>query len=112
MALYNLPLQGVVDASQNPELVKVPASLKRQLLFGRAVSAPVRCDILWVDEQGRTVADLFSDPPRSFDYSHRDNFKLHKASVSTALHISRPFQNQLGELAWRIAFTRWLTGPL
>lgn len=111
VALYDVSLQGVVDVSQNLELASVPASLKRQLLFGRAISASVRGDVLWIDERGQTVADSFSEPPRSFDFSHRENFKLHKASSSAALHISRPFQDQLGGLAWCIAFTRRLTGP-
>src|ERR1700712_2531277 len=33
--LYDLSLQGLIDASQNPDLAQVPASLRRQLLFGR-----------------------------------------------------------------------------
>ena len=109
--LYDLSLQGLIDASQNPELSQVPPSLKRQLLFGRAISIPLRGDILWVDQHGTVVADSLSPEPRRFDFSQRDNFRQHASSPSLALHISRPFEDQLGELDWCVAFTRRISGP-
>jgi len=108
--LYDLSLQGLIDASQNPELAQVPPSLKRQLLFGRAISIPLRGDILWVDEHGAVIADSLSTVPRQFDFTQRESFRQHAASPERSLQISRPFQDQLGDLNWCIAFTRRISG--
>lgn len=109
--LYDQSLQGLADATQNPDLAHVPASLRRQLLFGRAITVPSRGDILWIDERGRVVEDSLSAVPRQLDFSEHENFLAHQASSSTAVHISRPFRDQLGTLDWCIAFTRRISGP-
>lgn len=108
--LYDLSLQGIVDASQDATFVQVPPSLRRQVLFGRAVSTPLRGDLLWIDESGRAVASSVDGPLPQLDFSVRDNFKLHRTSASTGLRISRPFKDQLGQLDWCIAFTRRISG--
>lgn len=109
--LYDLSLQGIVDASQDATFVQVPPSLQRQVLFGRAISMPLRGDLLWINERGRAVASSVGYDLPGIDFSARDNFKLHQASPTSGLHISRPFKDQLGKLDWCIAFTRRISGP-
>ncbi|WP_263262592.1 sensor domain-containing diguanylate cyclase [Pseudomonas sp. RIT-PI-S] len=109
--LYDLSLQGLIDASQNPDLARVPPSLQRQVLFGRAISAPLRGDILWINESGQIVADSLAVVPRHFDFSQRENFLFHQASSADGLRISRPIRDQLGDLKWCIAFSRRISGP-
>lgn len=109
--LYDHSLQGLVDAAQNPELAQVPAALRRQLLFGRAITAPARGDMLWIDERGQILEDSLSPVPRRLDFSEHENFLAHQASPGLELRISRPFQDRIGELDWCIAFTRRISGP-
>ncbi|WP_426151967.1 sensor domain-containing diguanylate cyclase [Pseudomonas sp. DC3000-4b1] len=109
--LYDLSLQGIVDASQDATFVQVPPSLQRQVLFGRAISMPLRGDLLWINERGQALASSVGYDLPGIDFSARDNFKLHQASTDPGLHISRPFKDQLGQLDWCIAFTRRISGP-
>ena len=104
--LYDLSLQGLIWAIQRPELMSIAAPLRQQLLFNQAFTAPVRGDILWLDNAGNVVADSTSVVPRSANFADSTVFQAHRANPDLGLVISPPFKARLGDLDWCISFSR------
>lgn len=105
-SLYDSALDGIVNAVQDPALAGVPPSLKRQILFDRAITAPFRGDLLWVDAAGDVRADSVAAEPRRGNFANDPSFVAHRADPSPALTISPPFKDRLGDLGWCISFSR------
>jgi diguanylate cyclase (GGDEF)-like protein len=108
--LYDQALQGMIDAIENPALNDLPNALQRRLLFDRAITAPLLGDLLWIDEQGRIVADSIVTPPRQASFTTWQSFISLKAQ-DQGLVISKPFMDSLGGLGWCISFSRRISGP-
>lgn len=109
--LYDTALQGIVDAAQEPGFSQIPAPLQRQVLFDRAITAPFRGDLLWLDASGEVRADSVSDIPRRHNFGNDPTFAAHRRDSSPALMISPPFKDRLGNLGWCISFSRRISSP-
>ncbi|WP_249677253.1 GGDEF domain-containing protein [Pseudomonas abieticivorans] len=109
--LYDLSLKGLIEASQHPDFVQIPQSLRRRVLFDRAITGPFRGDILWVDRQGNIVGDSLASPPRQANFADDHDFQKHRDDPSSALLISQPFKDRIGSLGWCIAFSRRISSP-
>ena len=103
--LYDQALLGMIETTQVSEFRQLPKSLQHRLLFDRAITAPLRGDLLWVDPHGRIIADSMAEPPRKADFTEWHNFQEHKAG-DRGLLISHPFQDRIGTLGWCISFSR------
>ncbi|WPP00787.1 sensor domain-containing diguanylate cyclase [Pseudomonas sp. HR96] len=104
--LYETALQGLIDAVQDPGLASVPPSLRRQTLFDRAITAPFRGDLLWVDAAGDVRGDSVSNEPRHANFANDPSFIAHRNNLSSAVTISPPFKDRMGDLGWCISFSR------
>ena len=104
--LYDRSLLGMIEVAKDPDLEKIPPRLRHQLLFGRAITSPLRGDLLWVGENGHLLADSLASPPRTADFSERASFQLQRDGKVKGLLISPPFQDALGDLQWCISLSR------
>lgn len=109
--LYETALEGIDNAVQNPAFADMPASLKRQTLFDRAITAPNRGDLLWVDAAGDVRADSVSEIPRRANFASDPTFAAHRSNRSAAVVISPPFKDRIGSLGWCISFSRRISSP-
>ncbi|UFH48738.1 GGDEF domain-containing protein [Pseudomonas sp. KNUC1026] len=104
--LYDLALQGLAETVSHPDFARIPPRLRHQMLFGRAIAAPLRGDVLWLDTEGNVVADSLTTPPRAGNFSAWADFQYLRDHPGNALHISPPFRDTLGDLGWCISFSR------
>lgn len=109
--LYDLALQGLAETVSNPDFAHIPPRLGHQMLFGRAIAAPLRGDVLWLDAQGNVVADSVALPPRPGNFGAWPGFQYLRDHPGNALNISPPFRDTLGELGWCISFSRRIEAP-
>jgi diguanylate cyclase (GGDEF)-like protein len=93
--IYGLSLEAVVDGLQNPQVMQADPALRQMILFDRATTAKDMGVLLVVDENGDSVVDARSFPPRKVNYADRDYFQAHKADANLGLHISRPLMSRL-----------------
>lgn len=110
-SLYDTALEGIINTVQNPQFERIPTSLRHQTLFDRAITAPFRGDLLWVDAAGDVRADSVSSVPRHFNFSHDPTFIAHRRDSNPALTISPPFMDHIGNLGWCISFSRRISSP-
>ena len=93
--IYDLSLQAVVEGLQKPEVMQADPALRQMILFDRAATAKDLGVLLALDENGDSVLDAQSFPPRKLNNADRAYFQAHKASASLDLHISRPLISRL-----------------
>ncbi|MCQ4384199.1 hypothetical protein NO136_20240, partial [Clostridioides difficile] len=62
--IYPLSLQAVVEGENDPEVVKLPMPLRRQVLVDRATTAKYLGGIYVLDAKGDIEVDGKSDVPR------------------------------------------------
>ncbi|MGB9091712.1 MAG: sensor domain-containing diguanylate cyclase [Pseudomonas farsensis] len=108
--LYDQSLKGVIWAVEHPQLLKVPPSLRQQILFNQAFSAPIRGDILWLNAKGDVVGDSTSAVPRQANFADTAPFQAHRENPGLGLVIGPPFKARLGDLDWCISFSRRISG--
>ncbi|UVJ44956.1 sensor domain-containing diguanylate cyclase [Pseudomonas sp. LS1212] len=104
--LYDQSLQGIIATSQHPDLLNIRPELRQQVLFNRAITAPFRGDILWLDKNGDIVADSTSVTARSANFANSRIFQALREDPNLGLVISPPFKAPLNELDWCITFSR------
>ncbi len=109
--LYDLSLQGLIEASQHPDFQRMPESLRHRVLFDGAVAGPFRGDILWLNAQGDIVADSRALPPRKGNFSDRPSFRYLRDHPEAGMVISDPFRDRIGDLGWCISFARRISSP-
>ncbi|WP_213879105.1 sensor domain-containing diguanylate cyclase [Pseudomonas sp. dw_358] len=109
--LYDTALEGIIAAVRDSEFGKIPPSLQRQTLFDRAITAPFRGDLLWVDAAGDVRADSVSDVPRHHNFATDPTFVAHRRDPSPAVVISPPFKDRLGHLGWCVSFSQRISSP-
>ena len=109
--LYDASLQGMIEATQDPDFALIPASLRRQVLFGKTVGAPGRGDLLWVNAKGEILADSLSNPPRSANFAGWPEFIAQRENPQAGLIVSHPFMDQIGMLGWCISLSRRISSP-
>ncbi|MFW3896292.1 diguanylate cyclase [Pseudomonas bharatica] len=108
--LYDLSLQSLIWAVQHPELLGIPAPMRQQVLFNQAFGSTVRGDILWLDQDGKVVADSASITPRTASFADNPIFQEHRRNPDTGLVISPPFKARSGDPHWLVSFSRRIDG--
>ncbi|WP_157212951.1 sensor domain-containing diguanylate cyclase [Pseudomonas sp. M47T1] len=109
--LYDRSLVGLIEASQHPDFLSMPPSLRQRMLFDGAVTGPFRGDILWLGPGGDILADSRALPPRKANFSDRPNFQYLRSHPQAGLEISEPFRDRIGDLGWCISFSRRISSP-
>lgn len=104
--LYDVSLQGLIQAAQRDELKQASAPIRHMALFDRATAAPYKGDILLLDAHGDVLADSASIEPRPDNFADRQYFQSHLSNPSPRMMISGPFRARTAEHDWRISFSR------
>jgi diguanylate cyclase (GGDEF)-like protein len=93
--IIDLTLRAVVDNLKAPGVAEATPELRQLILFDRASTARDLGVMLVLDENGDSVIDASSVPPRKLNNADRDYFQAHKANPKLGLHISRPLLSRL-----------------
>ncbi|WP_248799022.1 sensor domain-containing diguanylate cyclase [Pseudomonas sp. MWU13-2105] len=109
--LYDLAVQGLIQASQRQDLLTVPPEVRHLALFDRASSTSHKGDILLLDRLGNVLADSQSVIPRAENFSDREYFRSHESDPDPSLMISHPFKSRRAPYPWLISFSRRVTSP-
>lgn len=92
--LYNLTLQSVVDGVHTPEVMALPPSLRRQVLFDRAASASFLGGEFYVDSSGLVAAQNDRDYSPPVYIGDRDYFLAQTTHTDGGLYISKLFRSR------------------
>jgi diguanylate cyclase (GGDEF)-like protein len=106
IALYDLSLQGVIKAMQQPEINQVNSEIRQMALFDSSASAEDLGSLLVLNEAGSIVADSTSIVPHTLNLADRDYFRIHREQPDAGLYVSRPFRSRLRNGDASIAISR------
>ena len=109
--IYSLSLQAVVEGENDPEVVKLPMPLRRQVLFDRATTAKYLGGIYVLDAKGDIEVDGKSDVPRKANFSNEPYFVVHRDHPDAGLYVSPPYHSRLRGGSPSIALSRRITKP-
>ncbi|MBH9668846.1 diguanylate cyclase [Burkholderia contaminans] len=109
--IYSLSLQAVVEGASDPDVVKLPMPLRRQVLFDRATTAKYLGGIYLLDAKGDIAVDGKSDVPRTANFSNEPYFVVHRDHPDAGLYVSPPYHSRLRGGSPSIALSRRITKP-
>ncbi|HTR05819.1 MAG TPA: diguanylate cyclase [Paraburkholderia sp.] len=109
--LYALSLQAVVDGLGSADVMALPAHLRGQLLFDRAITAQYLGSMLVVDAAGNVIMDSADDTPSKDNFADRDYFQVQRDDPNAGLYVSAPFRSRSRDGAQSIALSRRLSHP-
>jgi len=109
--LYELSLQAVVDGINDPEIMRLPPGLRRQVLFDRAATASYLGSILVIDPNGNVTIDSGSKVPRKVNFADRPYFTVHRDNPNLGLYVSDPYLSRLRGNSPSIAISRRISRP-
>jgi Cache domain len=111
IALYDLSLQGVIKALQQPEIDHISPQIRQMALFDSSASAEDLGSLLVLNTAGRVVADSTSIVPHTLNLADRDYFRIHQERPDAGLYVSRPFRSRLRNGDASIAISRRIPAP-
>jgi diguanylate cyclase (GGDEF)-like protein len=95
--LYDLSLQGVIEGLRFPEIARIPAPLRQQILFDRAATAKYLGSIFVLDRTGDLILDSrTAEPPRD-NHADREYFKVARENTTGQMHLSAPWSTPEGD---------------
>ncbi|HWG07291.1 MAG TPA: EAL domain-containing protein [Beijerinckiaceae bacterium] len=109
--IYDLSLQGVLQALSEPEIARLTGKARQTALFDYAARATYFNAILVLDENGKIVDDSNLLDPPGFNLADRDYFQVQKENPDAGLYFSRPLQSRYLDGDWTIAISRRLSKP-
>lgn len=95
VSVYDLSLQGAIDAWSTPGINEVTPELRHAALFDRAASAEYLGSLLVLDRDGSIVADSTAVVPHRMTLADRDYFQVHRDHAGSGMFLSRPFRSRL-----------------
>jgi hypothetical protein len=93
--VYDLSLQGAVDALSQPGIDDISPALRHAAIFDRAASAEYLGSLLVLDAKGDIADDSTAVQPHRLNLADRDYFQLQKQRPDVGLFVSRPFLSRL-----------------
>ena len=109
--IYDLSLQAVIDAFDDPRLAALPADIRQNVLFDRSATAKNLGAIFVTNAAGDVVFDSRSVPPRALNVADRDFFIAQRDSPHAGLFLSHPFIPRDGPANATIGMSRRLSNP-
>ncbi|HTJ92969.1 MAG TPA: diguanylate cyclase [Pararobbsia sp.] len=109
--LYDLSLTWMLESSQRADVMSLPTTLQREILFDRSAYAKYLGAMLVLDETGRITIDSVSETPRAGVFSDRDYFLVQRDDPHVGLYLSHPFQSRLRKGEWTVVLTRRIDKP-
>lgn len=95
--LYDLSLQGVIEGLRFPEIARIPAPLRQQILFDRAASAKYLGSIFVLDRNGELILDSRSETPVHTNHADREYFQIARDDSNGQMHLSAPWSTSEGD---------------
>jgi diguanylate cyclase (GGDEF)-like protein len=95
--LYDLSLQGVIDGLRFPEIARVPAPMRQQILFDRAATAKYLGSIFVLDRNGDLILDSRTAEPERGNHADREYFQAARDNNNGQMHLSAPWSTSEGE---------------
>ncbi len=95
ITLYDLSLQGAIDAWSHADINTVSPEIRQMAIFGRASSAEYLGLMFIVNRQGDVVAEANSLTPRKMNVAEREHFQMHQQHSDGGLVITRPLMGRL-----------------
>lgn len=111
LEFYSLSLQAMADGFAEPEVLRMPPSIRDQILFDRVTLARHISSAYLVDADGNVAIDLKGRvrPEAKVNVRDRDFIQAHATLSDTGIFISRPFTSRLtGDLS--LAISRRVSG--
>ncbi|CAB3792350.1 sensor domain-containing diguanylate cyclase [Pararobbsia alpina] len=109
--LYDLSLQAALEGSQRSDVMALPSSLQRAVLFDRSVQARYVGALLVLDAQGKVLIDSANPVPRKGNFSDREYFTIHRENPNVGLYLSGPFRSRLTHDHWIVVLSRRVSLP-
>lgn len=109
--IYSLSLQAVVDGENQPEIVRLPMPMRRQVLFDRATTAKYLGGIYVLDAKGNITVDGAGDVPRAANYSTHAFFTVQRDNPDAGLFLSDPYHSHLRNGSPSVALSKRITRP-
>jgi diguanylate cyclase (GGDEF)-like protein len=110
--LYDLSLQAVAEAVEDPELMALPPRLRQIALFDRTASAPGLGAMVVLDKDGTIILDSLRSPVRAGNFADREYFQFQRDTPHPdGFYISRPFEARLQQRIWSVSISRRLNAP-
>ncbi|WP_321785644.1 sensor domain-containing diguanylate cyclase [Paraburkholderia sp. J94] len=111
LEIYELSLQAVIDALDDPRLAALPDDIRHNVLFDRSATAQHLGVILVTNEAGDVIFDSRASPPREVNVADRDYFLVQRDSPRMGLYVSRPFIPRDGPANATIGLSRRISKP-
>jgi diguanylate cyclase (GGDEF)-like protein len=108
--LYDLSLQGALEALKDPDFEKVGPAAQQLMLFDKAATATYLKAILVIDENGDLVRDARNRPATAIKFADRDYFRIHLDQPDHGPYVSEPFEGRLTG-GWTMAISRRINKP-
>jgi diguanylate cyclase (GGDEF)-like protein len=108
--LYDLSVQGAIDAWDRADIQQVSSETRRMTLFDRAASADYLGSLAILDDSGIVVANSTGTASLQPNSADRDYFRVHKDRVDAGLYVSRPIRSPLLNEDLSIAISRRIFG--
>ncbi|MBR0647344.1 GGDEF domain-containing protein [Plastoroseomonas hellenica] len=108
IAAYDLSLQGVIEALQQPGLDDASLGVRRTALFDRAATAEFLGSVLVLDRDGNVTESSISLLPPRLNLADRDYFQAQRDRLDAGLFVSRPYRSRLRQGDISIAISRRL----
>ncbi|WP_069261767.1 sensor domain-containing diguanylate cyclase [Paraburkholderia nodosa] len=112
--IYDLSLQAVVQAAQQPQTWSMPEALRQRVLFDRATAASRLGGAYVIDAKGHVIAshsNAFDVSPAGISFADRDYFIAQQRDPHAGLFFSKPFHSRLRGGALTIGLTRRINAP-
>jgi len=112
--IYDLSLQAVVTAAQQPATWKMPEALRQRMLFDRATAASNLGGVYVIDAEGHVKASQSSVPEPatgSVSLADRDYFIAQQRDPHAGLFFSKPYHSRLRSGLLTIGLTRRINAP-
>src|ERR1700677_5048249 len=95
IALYDISLQGVISALQQPGIAPVRSKIWHMAAFDGTASANDLGSTLVLNGAGDVIANSTSVISHALNLADRDYFRIHQNKPDVGLFFSRPFRSRL-----------------
>lgn len=111
IALYDLSLQGVVKALQEPDINQVSPAIRHMALFDSSATGEDLGSILVLNAAGSVLEDSTSVVPHTLNLADRDYFRIQRERPDVGLYVSHPYLSRLRGGDASIAISRRIPTP-
>jgi diguanylate cyclase (GGDEF)-like protein len=112
--IYDLSLQAVVMAAQQPQTWLLPPALRQRMLFDRATAASNLGGAYVIDASGHVKASQSAATGPNLatvSFADRDYFVAQQRGADTGLYFSKPYHSRVRNGVLSIGLTRRINAP-